>query len=111
MSLVVLLSLLGFSVSANTPIEQKRTETENTVSVKQSSKQRASFNQLQAELTSANFFIALSKTSTSYLKSHQQHLMLTSFYALLAECDIFLKPGKLYQLSYPARSADDLLFS
>lgn len=111
MSLVILLSLFGFSASAETRMEQKEAETENTLAGKQSLQRGISFKRLQSAVTTANFFIAISKFNKAYVQHQNEQILLTNLRAASLKFNSFPKPDKLYLLAYPARSADDLLFS
>ena len=105
-SLVVLLSVIGFSAITTRIADQKQTKTEVNISGNQRFKKGSSFKRLQSGLVTKNFLIELCDRCTA--ESYVKHLLLAAFNAAVNNANSFPRSEDLLRFRYRARNANDL---
>ena len=109
LSLIIVLTLFGFSGSPTQPVSQKPTHAESQFRTTGRSKIHSCFNQLRSGLISKNFFDVLSQRDAIQFEHQLKQALFTAFGQVSQICNSFITFSESIRFLHRARSFDNAL--
>lgn len=107
LSLMIVLTMLGFSGSLTQPVAQNQKHAEVQLRTTDRSKIRPSFNRLRSGLISRNFFDRLGQTDATRFECQLKPVLVTAFDQASHISDSLITFAEVIRFRYRARSFDN----